>query len=119
MASTIVHLTIAEFLNSHYLHFEGEAKKRFLLGSIIVDSYQIAEERVEGKSSDGKKVSHFIRPGYRSEPEDKLDFTQWLPNVKDFLDKYSGKLEDPFYLGYLSHLLADEKWWGELVTTIA
>ena len=118
MASSIMHLSIAEFLNTHYFHFKENDRERFLLGSIIVDCYQIAEKPVQGKPSIGKKISHFIKPGYNADPKAPLDFTQYIPDIEQFSSKYFTKLKDTFYLGYLAHLLADVKWWGEVIPNV-
>lgn len=118
MASSIIHFAIAEFINTHYLQLTGKKREKFLLGSIIVDDYQIAEKQILGKPSMGKKISHFIKPGYNAEAKAPVDFSQWVPDIESFLQKYGTKLEDPFYLGYFAHLYADVKWWGEVIKDV-
>ena len=44
MASAVMHLTIAEFLNTHYFNFKDKDKTNFVLGSIVADFPQIIKK---------------------------------------------------------------------------
>ncbi len=65
-------------------------KDAFLLGNIIPDAM----------ARTAKKESHF----WDDETYGNLNR---IPNIEDFIKKYGHRLDEPFVLGYYSHLLLD------------
>ena len=88
----------------------------------------------------GRKYSHFlpgsivpenqdkfispeitIENGYRpvdDRAEAPVDYKQFCPMINYFLNKYDDKLDEPFMLGYLTHLITDDIYFGKIVPTI-
>ena len=87
MASSMIHLTIANELNKML----KRDKKKLLLGSIAPDLSKLV--------GDDKTRSHFILEG-----EDDI------PDLNKFLKKYGYFLNDDFVLGYYIHLYSDYLW---------
>ena len=87
MASSMIHLTIANELNKML----KRDKKKLLLGSIAPDLSKLV--------GDNKTRSHFILEG----EED-------IPDLNKFLKKYGYFLNDDFVLGYYIHLYSDYLW---------
>ncbi len=87
MASSMIHLTIANELNKML----KRDKKKLLLGSIAPDLSKLV--------GDDKTRSHFILEG----EED-------IPDLNKFLKKYGYFLNDDFVLGYYIHLYSDYLW---------
>lgn len=86
MASTIIHMAVANELNKKL----GRDNNLILLGGIAPDL---------GKIADGSKnKAHF------------QDTNDDIPNIKRFLNKYSSKMNDDFVMGYFIHLYTDYLW---------
>ncbi len=86
MASTIIHMAVANELNKKL----GRDNNLILLGGIAPDL---------GKIADGSKIkAHF------------QDTNDDIPNIKRFLNKYSSKMNDDFVMGYFIHLYTDYLW---------
>ncbi len=105
MPGYVIHMAVA----SRVLEEKGEThssfKDAFLLGNIIPD----AMERNE------KKESHF----WDDETYKNLNR---IPNLRNFLMKYGNELDDPFVLGYYTHLLLDyyfvKDYWNDNFTLL-
>ena len=87
MASSMIHLTIANELNK----LLKRDKKKLLLGSIAPDLSKLV--------GDDKTRSHFI-----------LDGEEDIPDLNKFLKKYGYFFNDDFVLGYYIHLYSDYLW---------
>jgi len=87
MASTLIHLTVANELNKKL----GKDKAKFLIGSIAPDLSKLVGEN--------KIRSHFLVNDYDS-----------IPDLDKFLNKYNYFLNDDFVLGYYVHLYTDYLW---------
>ena len=87
MGSRIMHLIIA---NKIAEKLSLKNKTAFLLGGIAPDA-------VNSKDS-----SHFFRG-------DHADYSRYVA-YPDFLEKYSSIKDNPYILGYYTHLIADDLW---------
>lgn len=87
MGSRIMHLIIA---NKIAERMSLEHKTLFLLGSVAPDAVSTKNE------------SHFFK-GETQDYSRSVDY-------KGFLQKYSSQAENPFILGYFTHLIADDIW---------
>ncbi|MBR4351214.1 MAG: hypothetical protein IKP98_03225 [Bacilli bacterium] len=86
MASTIIHMAVANELNKKL----NRDNNLILLGGIAPDL---------GKIATGSKIeAHF------------QDTNNDIPNIKRFLNKYSSKMNDDFVMGYFIHLYTDYLW---------
>ncbi|UOQ50581.1 zinc dependent phospholipase C family protein [Gracilibacillus caseinilyticus] len=90
MGSRIMHIIIG---NKIAESLKIEDKTTFLLGNIAPDAVFSHEE---------KTASHF----YAGEIQ---DFTRKI-DYNTFLHKYSNLTENPYILGYIAHLIADDIW---------
>jgi hypothetical protein len=90
MASTLIHIVIADKVNK-YLKMND---KELFLGTIAPD---LAKEIGLTKAQ-----SHFIT-------QKDSD----TPNVYLFHKKYGNTLDNPYNMGYFIHLLVDKKWYTE------
>lgn len=96
MASAIIHLAVAKYLEKH-LNINN--KKDYYLGSIAPDiSKQI------GKT---KQKSHFL---YNTKEN--------VPNIQMFIDKYPNFKDKSFDLGYYIHLVTDKIWFDNFLENI-
>lgn len=88
MASTIMHLTIADDISKQ---IEIKDINRFRIGSIITDAYMNRYDR---------KISHF---------KDKIENgSKVIIKLTEFREKYGDKIiNDDLYLGYYMHLIQD------------
>ena len=93
MASAIIHLCIAKEVNK-YLNMND---REILLGSIAPDISKLIGQT--------KEISHFLD---HSNEDD-------IPNIERFLSKYRNKLNEPFTVGYLIHLLTDKYWFRDYI----
>ncbi|NOU75498.1 hypothetical protein GC098_29675 [Paenibacillus sp. LMG 31458] len=88
MGSRMMHLFIADRVGKEINIVD---KGRFLLGSIAPDGDEVKGE------------THFKGNRYT--------FSDGAPSEYGrFIAKYHEKFTDPFYIGYLTHLVADEMW---------
>ncbi|MFJ7973650.1 hydrolase [Psychrobacillus sp. NPDC096389] len=87
MGSRIMHLVIANKIAKSLLI---EDRTSFLIGGIAADA-----------ASD-KDLSHFFR-GEVQDYSRNVDY-------KEFLNKYNSLVENPYILGYFTHLIADDIW---------
>ncbi|GGA24381.1 zinc dependent phospholipase C family protein [Psychrobacillus lasiicapitis] len=87
MGSRIMHLVIANRIAESLLI---EDRPSFLLGGIAADAVS------------NKDLSHFFNGDVR-------DYSRSV-DYKGFLHKYSSHLDNPYILGYFSHLIADDIW---------
>ncbi len=105
MPGYVIHMAVASRVIEEKGISDSSFKDAFLLGNIVPD----AMERTK------KKESHF----WDDETYRNLNR---IPNVGDFLGKYKGRLNDPFVLGYYSHLLLDnlfvKEYWRENFTLL-
>lgn len=90
MPGYVIHMAVASRVIEEKGISESSFKDAFLLGNIIPD----AMARVQ------KKGSHFW-------DDETFRNLNRIPNVENFLEKYRHRLDDPFVLGYYSHLLLD------------
>lgn len=95
MASTMIHLCVAQEINKKI----GHNRKEILLGSIAPDINQLLGLK--------REVSHFEDNDYYS------------PNLSNFLDKYGNKMNDDFILGYYIHLYTDYIWFKYFMNDIS
>lgn len=51
-------------------------------------------------------------------PDAKIDYNQFRPMVNYFYEKNKNYMNEPFMLGYLTHLIADDIYFGEIVPTL-
>lgn len=109
MASTMHHIAIGQLYFEKYLsNYSEYEKNQFLLGTIAPD----CDKQKEDESK--RMKSHFIDNKLL---DDKLDLAIYIPEIEKFINKYKDKLNDPYVLGYLVHLITD-KFWFEVVMPI-
>lgn len=100
MPGYVIHLAVASKIIERKEIVDKVYINDFILGNIIPDSMPREQ----------KKASHF----WDDETYKNLNR---IPNLQVFLDKYGNKLNDPFVLGYYSHLMLDNlfvsNYWGE------
>ena len=95
MASTIMHIAIAENIYRKINNKNEINYYDFILGSIAPDiSKQVGED---------KKISHFIY-------DDSSN-----PDLISFLNKYRDSLTNSFMLGYYVHLFSDRLFYSEFL----
>ncbi|MDI2588529.1 hydrolase [Psychrobacillus sp. NEAU-3TGS] len=87
MGSRIMHLVIANRIAES---LTIEDRPTFLLGGIAADAVTT------------KDISHFFK-GEVQDYSRSVDY-------KGFMHKYSSHVENPYILGYFSHLIADDIW---------
>ncbi len=100
MPGYVIHMAAA----SRLLEEKGETNSSFidafLLGNIIPDAM----------ARDAKKESHFW-------DEETYKNLNRIPDLEDFMSEYGDSLDDPFVLGYYTHLLLDnlfvKEYWSE------
>jgi len=92
MASSLIHICIAKNINEKLNLNENQ----LYLGSITPD--------INNWSNIPKANTHFS-------DKDNPD----VPNVNLFLEKYSKNLNDPFVLGYFTHLYTDKMWYDKFI----
>ncbi len=95
MPSARIHEAIAKELNKEY-HFQDELLLR--IGTVAPDSWRNVDPEVRIKD---KYLSHF------------WDFRKnegQANNYEEFYLKYYNHLSNPFYFGYLIHLIGDQYW---------
>ena len=94
MASTMIHLSVAEEINKKINH----NRKELFLGAIAPDISKLLGQK--------REVSHFEDNDY------------YIPNLKKFLNKYGNKMNDDFILGYYIHLYTDYIWFKYFMADI-
>ncbi len=94
MASAVIHLCVAKKVNNYLQKNERE----FSLGAIAPDIAKLVGE--------SKNRSHFLK-------EDDSEDTP--PRYELFINKYRDRLDRPFELGYLIHLMTDYYWFKDYV----
>ena len=88
----------------------GRNYSHFLPGSIIPEN--------QGKFiSPEITMEYGYNPVY-DRPGAKVDYNQFMPMVDYFKEKYAEQMNEPFMLGYLTHLVTDKIYFGEVVPTI-
>ena len=90
MPGYVMHMAVASRIIGEKGKTNSSFLNAFLLGNIVPD----AMER------NAKKESHFW-------DDDTYKNLNRIPNVENFLEKYGDKMDDPFVLGYYTHLLLD------------
>ncbi len=100
MASWMVHLRIADLLLDEYDRVE---ETEFVMGNIAPDSGVPDSEWVY--FTPPKEVSHFL------DENGKIQFDRYIENyfTNELRNGYS-RGQDSFFLGYLTHLVADYLW---------
>lgn len=88
MASTIMHIAVADQLYKKIKDKININYSEYILGSISPDISKIINE--------SKEKSHF------------LDNDKGIPNIDKFLEKYKKNLNNSFTLGYFIHLYTDK-----------
>ena len=88
MGSRFMHLLIADYVATE---LRVEERGRMLLGSLAPDA------------SNAKLDTHFQGSSFLHSPGASWDYGK-------FVIKYWDRMSDPFMLGYLTHLVADEVW---------
>ncbi len=88
MGSRFMHLLIADYVRSE-LHIDQRG--RMLLGALAPDA------------TNAKLDTHFKGPPFKNCPGTPWEYGR-------FILKYREQISDPFMLGYLTHLVADEVW---------
>ena len=112
MASTIHHLSVGQLYIEKYLNnYKEEERKRFLLGTIAAD-WNSVEKKTVGVLQNKRKISHFVT---KDKSGEKLSFEHYIPDIERFLQEYSSRLDDPFILGYLIHLITDKIWFEKII----
>lgn len=91
MGSRIIHLIISKNIAKSL----GLNSKRFNFGNLLPDAHT--------KEPGAKERSHFNIPGSKLGDGKYIDYEY-------FLQKYNKRIKDEVYLGYYSHLIADELW---------
>lgn len=91
-----MHLAISEKVAEHF----DLDLMRFNLGNLLPDLHENTKEV--------KAISHFRNE--RESYENSKDSNYQYCNYEKFLQKYKNKIDDDLYLGYYSHLIADELW---------
>lgn len=94
MASTIIHIAVADRINQKLKRNKSE----YLIGSIAPDIAKIV--------GIDRNITHF-------QDKDKN-----YPNLEEFLKKYEKSLNDDFVMGYYIHLLTDYFWYKYFFTEI-
>lgn len=97
MASRMMHLIIGEKVASR---LGMSADPRFLLGSIAADAVYVRAD---------KRRSHY----YEGSGKDRTLHV----DISAFLAKYDTNKQQPFLLGYLTHLISDEVWLNDIYFT--
>ncbi|MGG4044946.1 MULTISPECIES: zinc dependent phospholipase C family protein [Paenibacillus] len=87
MGSRIMHLIIGYRIAAK---LNIQDRTSFLLGSVAPDAVQAKDE------------SHFFRGEHQN-------FTRYI-DYHEFLDKYKKYSDNPYVLGYFTHLIADDQW---------
>lgn len=90
MPGYVIHMAVGSRVIGEKGISESSFKDAFLLGNIIPDAM----------ARTAKKESHF----WDDETYKNLNR---IPNVDDFIKKYGDRLNNPFVLGYYTHLLLD------------
>ena len=94
MASSLIHICVAKKINEK-LNLD---EKQLYLGSIFPDI---------SKWTDITKLkTHFST---NDNPN--------IPKIESFLEKYHNNLNDPFVLGYFTHLYVDKIWYDEFMSS--
>lgn len=105
MPGYVIHMTVASRVIEEKGISESSFKDAFLLGNIIPDAM----------ARTAKKESHFW-------DDETFGNLNRIPNVDDFLKKYGDRLDEPFVLGYYTHLLLDnlfvKEYWKENFTLL-
>lgn len=100
MPGYVIHMAVASKIVENKGITDEKYIRAFLVGNIIPDAMD----------RNNKKESHFW---------DELTYANLnrIPNLDDFLSKYKSKLNDPFVLGYYTHLMLDNlfvnEYWKE------
>ncbi|GIO63691.1 zinc dependent phospholipase C family protein [Paenibacillus cineris] len=87
MGSRIMHLIIGYRIAAK---LNIQDRTSFLLGSVAPDAVQTKDE------------SHFFRGEHQN-------FTRYI-DYHEFLNKYKKYSDNPYVLGYFTHLIADDQW---------
>lgn len=90
MGSRIMHYCIATLISEK---LKLEDKDHFVLGGIAPD--------VHPYMNISKDITHFI---------ERDELGKGSINYFNFIRKYQEQIADPFYLGYLCHLISDDIW---------
>ena len=100
MPGYVIHMAVASSILGEKGITNSSFQNAFLLGNIIPDAM----------ARDAKRESHFW------DDDTYKDFNR-IPNIDNFLEKYKGILDNPFVLGYYTHLLLDnlfvKEYWSE------
>lgn len=100
MPGYVIHMAVASRILGEKGISDSSFKDAFLLGNIIPDAM----------ARDSKKESHFW-------DDDTFTRLNRIPNLEDFLSIYKHKLDNPFVLGYYTHLYMDNlfvrEYWNE------
>lgn len=100
MPTAAVHISVSKIINESLKKDE----KLFILGNIVPDCFRNA------KYFGSRKLSHF------SNDYDLNNIMARNENYIKFFDVYKDKLDDPFVLGYLTHLITDTYWRDNMAT---
>lgn len=100
MPGYVIHMAVASSILGEKGITNSSFQNAFLLGNIIPDAM----------ARDAKRESHFW------DDDTYKDFNR-IPNIDNFLEKYKDILDNPFVLGYYTHLLLDnlfvKEYWSE------
>lgn len=88
----------------------GRNYSHFAPGSIIPEN--------QGKSISPEITIKYGYTPVDDRPEAKVDYNQFVPMVDYFKEKYAEQMNEPFMLGYLTHLVTDKVYFVEVVPTI-
>lgn len=90
MGSRIMHYCIATLISERIVIKD---KEHFILGGIAPD--------IHAYMNISKDITHFV---------ERDELGKGSINLEKFIEKYKKSIAEPFYLGYLCHLLADDIW---------
>ena len=94
MPASAIHMSVANIINKKLKQPSFE----FTIGNIAPDCWR------HSLLHNDKHLSHF------STDTEINGIKMKIENYEKFIEKYKNKLDDPFVLGYLTHLMTDNYW---------
>ena len=100
MPASAIHMSVANIINKKLKQPSFE----FTIGNIAPDCWR------HSLLHNDKHLSHF------STDTEINGIKMKIENYEKFIEKYKNKLDDPFVLGYLTHLMTDNYWKKNVIT---